>query len=261
MHHQRVQRPASSAAERWWRHRGRYGLSNGYCKVQSWTPTATAEAVVVLCFGAAGKARDTRFDAIFAAPVAPTSSGLSYLWANQPTAASYTPAAGYQYNSGGGTDTVTRNGVGSYTAAIPVIGILGGTVKVTGYGPGNTTCGVKNWTGSPTAYIDVVCYAPTGAPADSPFTLTWADKTSLMGTGPGSPRGYVWASDDTLSSYTPATTYSYNDAGELNTITRLSTGQYVVRFSELLSTAAGDTAGGDVQVTAVNSDARCDTSS
>jgi hypothetical protein len=118
---------------------------------------------------------------------------------------------------------------------------------------------VKRWIGSPTAYVNVVCSTPGGAPADASFTLTWADKTSLLGTGPGAPRGYVWGSDDTLPSYTPATTYSYNDARALNTITRLGIGQYVVRFSELFSTAG--TAGGDVQVTAYGGNARCDTSS
>ena len=89
--------------------------TSGYCKVAGWGPAGTAVNVSVLCFNAGGAAKDSQFDAIFAAPAVFTPANLSYVWANQPTAASYTPSLPYQYNSGGGTDTITRSGTGSYT--------------------------------------------------------------------------------------------------------------------------------------------------
>ena len=69
-----------------------------------------------------------------------------YVWANDPTAGSYTPSAAYQRNSTGALNTITRTGVGSYTVNFENLGIYyGGTVNVTAYGIGSETCKVLYW--------------------------------------------------------------------------------------------------------------------
>src|SRR5262245_42166976 len=63
-----------------------------------------------------------------------SSAQLGYVWANQPSSASYTPSLTYQFNSAGGTNTITRSGVGQYTVHFPGLSTLGGHVQVTAYG-------------------------------------------------------------------------------------------------------------------------------
>ena len=63
-------------------------------------------------------------------------------------------------------------------------------------------------------------------------------------TATGSPYGYVWAHDEFSPTFTGLTNFSHNSAGATNTITRISTGRYQVRFGGLAST------GGTVKVTA-----------
>lgn len=54
--------------------------------------------------------------------------------------------------------------------------------------------------------------------------------------GTGNGYGYVWASSASPtigSAYTPVLNYQYNSAGATNTVTRLATGSYAVRFPSL----------------------------
>src|SRR5262249_41274398 len=57
-----------------------------------------------------------------------------YVWADQPAAASYTPASPYQKNSSFTANTVRRNGIGSYTVRFPNLGTSGGMAHATAYG-------------------------------------------------------------------------------------------------------------------------------
>jgi hypothetical protein len=82
------------------------------------------------------------------------SFGWAYLWAEQPTAPSYTPAPGYQFNSSGATNTLVRTGVGAYTALLPNLGTAAGTVHVTAYGTGSEACKVASWGPSSVASVD-----------------------------------------------------------------------------------------------------------
>jgi hypothetical protein len=98
----------------------------------------------------------------------PTGGPRAYVWANQQGAASYTPSLSYQYNSTGGTNTITRSGVGVYQVRLPGAGNVSGHVQVTAYGSGSTRCKVQSWTSTVTAkLVNVRCFDTAGAPADS----------------------------------------------------------------------------------------------
>jgi len=223
--------------------------TSGYCKVADWNPSGTAMTANILCFAPGGAAEDSDFDALFAAATQP-SPNLTYLWANEPTAASYTPDTTYQFNSGDYTDTIVRNSTGDYTVTVPGIGLTAGTVKVTGYGSGSTNCRVAGWTGSPTLEVEVLCTDASGNPADADYSMTWVNGASLLAKS-GGKWGYVWANSPTTASYTPDTAYQANSSAALNTITRSGVGSYLVDFPNLGGT------NGDVQVTADDTDAVC----
>ncbi len=100
---------------------------------------------------------------------------LAYAWANNPTAAAYTPSLMYSYNSSGGPITVTRAGVGRYSvkfAGLGGNGIAGGHVQVTAYGPGSETCKVQNWASAGADFVvNVRCFRSPGASLDTRYTI------------------------------------------------------------------------------------------
>jgi hypothetical protein len=222
-----------------------YGSGSETCKVQNWGPTLSDQKVHVRCYDAAGNAVDTQFTASFTRPT--SSSRFGYVWANSPTAASYTPSSTYQFNSTGASNTITHSSTGIYQVKLPGLGGPGGTVKVTAYGWGNEYCKVTSWTYTGAdEYVNVACQTPAGTLVDSYFTATFHEAIGLLGTlTDASPeRGYVWANDAFAASYTPSSSYSYNSDGLTNTITRSSTGVYQVTLPGLA------TSRGHVEVTA-----------
>jgi hypothetical protein len=236
-----------------------YGSGSENCKVYWWGPVLADMNVHVRCFNAAGAAADTRFTASFARPT--SSSRFGYVWANQPSSASYTPSTWYQYNSTGALNTITRSGAGRYQVTFPGLGIggAGGTVKVTAYGGGNEVCHVYSWTLFGGDYrANVRCQTPAGGAVDTMFTATFHRSIGLLGTltDSGSERAYVWANNATAGSYIPHLTYQSNSDGLINKITRSGVGVYQVRLPGLA------TSRGHVQVTAYGSGStRCKVSS
>jgi hypothetical protein len=110
---------------------------------------------------------------------------LCYVWANNPTVASYIPNGLYSYNlvyrSGG--NTVTRSATGTYAVTCKGVGGAGsgaantawgpgGHVQVTAYGGTPNYCKVVSWaTGAPDFTGNVKCYTHTGVAADTQFDL------------------------------------------------------------------------------------------
>jgi hypothetical protein len=231
-----------------------YGVGTETCKVAGWGPNGSTEQVYVQCFTRTGVPVDTYFTLTYARPIS-VAGPMAFLWANQPTAASYTPNLFYQFNSSGAANTVVRTGVGAYIASLPNLGAATGHVQVTAYGTGSERCKVANWSPSgSTQQVNVRCFTSTGTPVDTLFTMTYVDDINLIGgaslfgaggTGAPGPTGaYVWANQPTTASYAPALSYQWNDFGGTNTITRSGVGLYSVQF-------AGQTLSeGDVQVTA-----------
>lgn len=100
---------------------------------------------------------------------------MAYAWANNPTAAAYTPSLIYSYNSSGGLITITRAGIGRYSvkfAGLGGNGIAGGHVQVTAYGQGSETCKVVNWaSGGADFVVNVQCFGSPGTPVDTRYTI------------------------------------------------------------------------------------------
>lgn len=108
-------------------------------------------------------------------PPDPLAGRTGYVWANNPTSASYTPSTTYSHNSSGGTITITRSSIGRYAvrfAGLGGSGTAGGHVQVTAYGGGSETAKVANWGSSGTDFIvNVRCFNSSGTPVDTRYTV------------------------------------------------------------------------------------------
>src|SRR4051794_15220389 len=167
---------------------------------------------------------------------AASTNGYAFLWADQPTSASYTPSTTYQTNSLGGTNTIVRNGTGDYSITLPGMagqGGDGGNVQVTAYGSSGTErCKVASWAPNWLGMtVNVRCHATSGSAADSRFTMMYQNNNAVVSYYD---QGYVWANQATTGSYTAPAPYSWNSRGGANTIQRLGTGRYSVTFSSLV---------------------------
>jgi hypothetical protein len=163
-----------------------YGPGNELCRVLRWTPSATSattQLVQVRCTTPAGTAADSRFVVAMLKQIGLMGNNLlanAAVWANDPTAATYTPSTGYQWNISnaaggqGANATVQRASTGRYHVLLPsqYPTTSGGHVQVTSYGAGTKRCQVLGWGSSGTAMqVVVVCTTRTGAPSDATFTL------------------------------------------------------------------------------------------
>ncbi|OJF12873.1 hypothetical protein BG844_18340 [Couchioplanes caeruleus subsp. caeruleus] len=234
-----------------------YGSDTAYCKVQSWAPSGDNQRVLVRCLDRRGTPTDSRFVLTYNNRSGSGGKPLAYVFANQPTNASYTPPANYQYNSSGALNTITRSPgePGVYTVNAPGIGTTGGHVQVTAYGTGGEWCTAWNWTASGTAErIQVRCYNAAGAPADSRFTMSFVKDGNIFGYGvccsaDGHPTSYLYANKPTVASYEPAAAYRFLSG--TSGITRLGAGRYEVNYGWA-------SVGGAVNVTSVGGNgARC----
>jgi hypothetical protein len=179
---------------------------------------------------------------------------MAYVWADQPSSASYMPNLSYQFNSTGATNTITRTGIGAYVVWLPGLGESYGHVQVTAYGSGSERCKVAGWGPSGTTQqVYVRCFTSAGLPVDTRYTLTYVKDTSIVSSsypsvGAGTVSAYAWADQPSSASYTPNLRYQFNYvSGVTNTITRLGTGSYAVNFP------GQNLSSGDVQVTAYGS--------
>jgi hypothetical protein len=155
--------------------------------------------------------------------------GAGYVWASDPTAASYTPPTNYQMNStGAGANTITRSGTGVYTVRFTGLGVTGGVAHATAYGAGTSQCKVGSWHPSGgDQLVTVRCFTLAGAAVDSMFTAGYTNRTTWRGfDGAAAPGAYLWAGDPTSTNYTPSAIYQYNSSGAVNSVSRTGTGTY-----------------------------------
>ncbi len=100
---------------------------------------------------------------------------MGFAWANNPTAASYTPSTTYSFNSSGGPVSISRIGVGSYDVTFTDLGgqgRAGGNVQVTGYGSSANDCKVRWWSSSGADFrARVQCFNPSGSAVDDRYTI------------------------------------------------------------------------------------------
>ena len=152
------------------------------CQVVDWITESPGQVAEVDCFDASGALADSAFDLTFLAAnnvlgVANLFSG--YVWANNASAASYTPAKPYQYNSAKKVDTASRSTVGVYTVTLPGLGrsVATGDVQVTAYGSTDDFCQVGSWSSSGSKMLAIVrCFTPADSAADSEFTLQYVSR-------------------------------------------------------------------------------------
>jgi hypothetical protein len=133
-----------------------------HCKVRGWGGSPDL-LINIGCMKRNGTPQDLKFNVLFLMP----NNHLGYAWADQPSAASYTPSSFYSHNSSGGGVSITRSSTGKYTVTWSGLGadlLDGGDVQVTAYGGGTAQCKVESW-GSQSA--NVRCFAPNGALVDS----------------------------------------------------------------------------------------------
>lgn len=211
-----------------------HGTDNSRCKVQSWYQSGADERVNVLCHTPAGDPVNSRFVVRYGRTTASFPS--AYLWADQQSAASYTPTSAYSFNSTGGTNTITRSAPGTYTVNLPGLGGANGSVMVTAHGASSTHCNVVSWASfTSNRPIQVRCWSTAGVLTDSTFSLAF-DGAAV--TGYHDVGAFAWANDATSASYTPSSSYSYNSGmyacdGGFNTAGKLSTGRYFMRHSTI----------------------------
>lgn len=204
-----------------------YGDTANRCKVTSWVPLFATQRIYIQCLTPGGALADSMFVAQYFRTGAGATQQQAYLWADSPFAASYTPSRFYSWNSRGGTNTVTRTGVGSYTANLPGFTLVGGNVAVTAYGNTSNSCKVLNWGVST---VNVRCFTTGGAPVDTMWTLRYTDRSVANNNQRGA---YMWANDSLSASYTPSATYRFHSQGNTITAGRLGTGSYRVTLPNM----------------------------
>jgi hypothetical protein len=210
-----------------------YGGTPANCTIGYWVPSGADETVAVNCFNYAGTPTDTYFTASFTGGGG-SANTIAFLWANQPSAASYTPSTTYQYNNrGGGLATITRSAPGTYSISFPdSFGpAAAGGVKVSAWGSTGAFCKVTYWGPSGAAEIvNTQCYNSAGAAADEYFSAVYVNGMNILGDNMTAD-AYAWANQPSAASYTPALAYQRDatiaSSGTI-TITRATTGTYDV---------------------------------
>lgn len=140
-----------------------------------------------------------------------------------------------EFNSSGGTISVSHGSVGNYTVTFAGLGVilnnshaLGGNVQITAEGDNDVRCRPLNWGGWPDLVASVECNAPDGILADSAFAIqyfryvmpapnpyqAWAAYTRVQ------PNGMV------------NTLFDYNESGKHNTVMKTGTGAYTVFITQ-----------------------------
>jgi hypothetical protein len=155
-----------------------YGSSSDYCKIGFWGNNV----VEVNCYNNSGAPVDSRFTLNFTDQSPNGTASYQYAWADQPSAASYTPSTYYQggaiakeCDSSVGTVTINRSSPGNYSAILPKMPPTFSNVKVTSYSGGAETCKVVNWYGSGSGtQVNIACFDTAGNPVDSYFDLVYS---------------------------------------------------------------------------------------
>src|SRR5579872_3122969 len=146
------------------------GFDNAYCNPRIWSAVNADIAVDVACFNPAGNPMDTHFlvtfatDVAFGVNVASDQNLGAYAWADQQSAANYTPSTIYSLNTSGKPISITRSGTGAYVvnfgglqatyAAIPLVSAYQDNISCSAGAPAPAANGTAN--------VAVTCVNPAG---------------------------------------------------------------------------------------------------
>lgn len=223
--------------------------------VASWAHGLSSMSIDVRCFDFDGQPTDGRFVVSYnqsAAPISAYDGSGAHVFADQPTAAYYTPSSPYTDSNGRygppNDETVRRLGPGVYRVNLPnVRPSISSTVQVTGHGPTAVNATVGSWVndGCGGTNVTVETYDSAGAPVDSRFTLLYL--TNRPAAKPVI--GWAWINPGGQGqSFQASSTYSYSSVGQPITVTRgILAHQFYVTFH-----GCGRVAGGVPIVTAQN---------
>ena len=159
----------------------------------------------------------------------------AFVWANNPTAASYVPSSSYQYNLTGLDNEIERLSRGRYKVRMPLVHSLstGGNVQVSAYGTGTQRCKTWGWGRvAVTLEIQVRCFDTAGRPVDAQFTALYHDQDPHA-----ADVAFAWSNELSPAPgwYQPSAFWRHNPGlpdplGPLG-IRRISRGVYQVRIS------------------------------
>ncbi|MGE5831095.1 MAG: hypothetical protein ACM30G_22425 [Micromonosporaceae bacterium] len=180
-------------------------------------------------------------------PIAPPAFPVEgYAWGWQPNNPGYVANSGYEYNSAGGAVTITRPGTGVYQVRFAGMAAAGGVAHVSAYGS-NSICVVSSWIQSGgDELVNVRCFSPAGAAADSRFIAHVTNRTD------GIARGFAWSSDPTppLGGYVPSAQYSFDSTGQQIMVFPEGVGAYAVELNAFGQDIGGLWTTGVLRVTA-----------
>lgn len=156
----------------------------------------------------------------------------AYLWANRPTAHKYVPSKPNQWNSTGATNTVTREGRGSYLVDFAKLGSQfpnGGTVDVTTVGKSLGLCTAVRWNVvTPDIVASVMCWNHAGVVADTQFSASFTTSIRRIAQ---QHFAYAWADQPVATvPYSASPFYQYDAPGGTVTVNHVSLGRYIVLF-------------------------------
>lgn len=211
-----------------------YGSTSSFCQTNGWGSSNGSDVnVSVLCFSPAGAAQDSSFTILYVSRVSGDHRPYeSFVWADQPTAADYTPNTSYQYDSSGVPITVSRFSTGSYEALIPGFKNDSPSILVTAYGTQPAHCGVNSTSSNfDRAFVNISCTDVHGVLTDTQFDLTYSNYLMpgySAGVGASSVTGgAIFAYQPTATSPYPALAKtSIGIDGEPMTSQSVGTGRY-----------------------------------
>ncbi|MCA8952275.1 MAG: hypothetical protein KDE27_22380 [Planctomycetes bacterium] len=171
----------------------------------------------------------------------------AHMWANQPTAASYTPSANYLWNGNRADPTITRSSTGVYQVRLPGLANTGnefGNVQLTGWGSSLVRANCAGWTNSGSdLLVDVRCQGPGGTLTDAAFVFSYNETDVEIDPAEGS-GSHLLANLATEPLYQPLATYAYSNGRNgpvgQETIERLGVGRYRVNLPNVVGFASSN---------------------
>ncbi|MFL6111581.1 MAG: hypothetical protein ACJ786_09545 [Catenulispora sp.] len=169
-----------------------------WCEPDKWYSSASNEIVVVSCWALSGGTLvkfPTGFAITYVSATFTGAPGPYFAYAQSDGGSALIT----QYSSSGVPLSVSHISTGVWTIKLPGVGpggpALGGDLQVTGQGSSAapTRCKVGDWiNGGGTQLPTVLCFnGATGAPMDSPWSLTYQYQLDLRGRF-GNAWGYFW---------------------------------------------------------------------
>ncbi|MCA8974475.1 MAG: hypothetical protein KDC98_07120 [Planctomycetes bacterium] len=225
--------------------------STAYATIDHWwTDGAGGTDVFVRTYDAFGTPTDSRFALRYLTDQPAAQLAWCRVDPRLTSVSSWTPSAAWQFNSAGGSITVTRDPAqgNAFTVNMPGMGSELGCVLVSPY-DGNHTAVVRAMApdGVGGQSVLVQLFTPTGAAAnDAAFTLLFRRRGGLA-----EREGYVTHLTPSLSSTAPAVAWN-GDRGNPSVI-RMNPGDYLVTFPGLHTISSEN---GCVQATAIGNGLR-----